>query len=94
MPLPPTHELNAWLLTWLDDEHPECESAADLLAAFIQVACDFLDEHEASDHEYCTFLAVLLELCVDRYPLLTPEMRREILQSCEARLGVTIQRTH
>ena len=88
MSLPPTHELKAWLLEWLDDEHPECESGVDLIAGMFDGLSEHLDECQATDDEYQLIISACLQLVLD---YLTPETRPDILRSCEQRLHVTIR---
>jgi hypothetical protein len=65
MPLPPKDELKAWFLTWLDDEHPECESGVDLIVALFEALGEFLDRHAASDDEYQRTIGVCLHTLLE-----------------------------
>jgi hypothetical protein len=93
MPLPPKDELKAWFLTWLDDEHPECESGVDLIVALFEALGEFLDRHAASDDEYQRTIGVCLHTLLEG-DFWTYQNKLDILSACEGRLDVRITATN
>jgi hypothetical protein len=93
VPLPPADELEAWFRDWLDEDRPECESGVDLIVALLEDLSDFLDRQGATTEEYERTIAACLHFILggDHW---TPESRRDVVRSCEERLGVTIVRTN
>ena len=65
MPFPPKPELKAWILDWLDEEHPECPSGVDVIVGLLEDLGYFLEARGATEDESLWMVALCLTAFLD-----------------------------